>query len=222
MWYKCHSDMELFLIRHGESEGNIRASDGPDPALTELGRRQAEAVAHRISQAGFVALYSSPLKRALETAHPIALAAGLPISILVDLSETWGSGFRGMALSEIRRRFALVQVPDDMPETNWWPNLDEYEPVAYERAGGVEQYLRQAHEHTDDRICAVSHGTFGAILICRLLGLPPAGYTRFSQSNCCISMLELHPGTSKLRWLNDVCHLPPELGGPTRYAPRSA
>jgi len=211
--------MELFLVRHGESQGNIGASDGPDPALTDLGTRQAEAVAERLRHAGLVALYSSPLRRALETARPVAVATGLPIKLVVDLSETWGLGFRGMSLSQIRSKFSPVEAVVPMAEDNWWPDIQDDELTAYERAGRVERLLREAHEDTDDRICVISHGTFGAILICRLMGLSPAGYTRFSQSNCCISMLELRPGTSKLRWLNDVCHLPPELGGPTRYAP---
>lgn len=64
--------MELFLVRHGEAAANW--SEASDPGLSDLGRQQAEEAAERLKQhlPGDALLLSSPLRRAVETAGPLA------------------------------------------------------------------------------------------------------------------------------------------------------
>jgi broad specificity phosphatase PhoE len=64
--------MELFLVRHGEAAANW--GEASDPGLSDLGRQQAEEVADRLKQhiQGDSQLLSSPLRRAVETAGPLA------------------------------------------------------------------------------------------------------------------------------------------------------
>lgn len=66
----------LILVRHGETEWNRveRFRGRMDIELNERGRRQAQAVASRLSTWRIEAIYSSPLKRALQTAQPLAKA----------------------------------------------------------------------------------------------------------------------------------------------------
>ena len=60
---------EIWLVRHGDCyEGMV---DDPDPALSPTGRRQAERLAARIKRISFAAVYSSPARRAFETATMI-------------------------------------------------------------------------------------------------------------------------------------------------------
>src|SRR5256885_14510615 len=60
---------EIWLVRHGDCyEGMI---DDPDPALSPLGLRQAQLLAARVKRLGPAAVYSSPSRRALETAREI-------------------------------------------------------------------------------------------------------------------------------------------------------
>jgi broad specificity phosphatase PhoE len=71
--------MQLLLLRHGETAGNIarQLQDEHDP-LTERGRRQAQALAAALSQRGQLsALYASPHIRAFETAQIVGAAVGL-------------------------------------------------------------------------------------------------------------------------------------------------
>ena len=75
--------MDLVLIRHGRP---IRIEDagGPaDPALTDLGHRQAQAMAASLSDERFDALYVSPMLRARQTANPLEETLGLTASIVV-------------------------------------------------------------------------------------------------------------------------------------------
>ena len=74
----------IYLVQHGEKE---RLAG--DPGLTELGNDQAGATAHWLQGAGLQALFSSPLRRARETAAAIAAATGLPVQVDGRLRERW-------------------------------------------------------------------------------------------------------------------------------------
>ncbi len=79
----------VYLVRHGESAGNVnlgmRRSD--DPPLTERGRAQASRAAAALAKVGIDAVYSSPLRRARETAEAIAAASGAPVRVVEGFAE---------------------------------------------------------------------------------------------------------------------------------------
>ncbi|MEE9286098.1 MAG: histidine phosphatase family protein, partial [Dehalococcoidia bacterium] len=71
--------MHLFLIRHGETESNRLglALGRADIPLNERGRWQAQRLARALAPETLAAIYSSPLSRSRNTAHPIAQRHGL-------------------------------------------------------------------------------------------------------------------------------------------------
>jgi probable phosphoglycerate mutase len=72
----------IYLVRHGEAAASWGQS--PDPGLSELGRRQAEAVGRQLQASvshSDITLLSSPLQRARETAEPLASSLGLDVLI---------------------------------------------------------------------------------------------------------------------------------------------
>src|ERR1041384_4893844 len=71
----------ILLIRHGQSQGGQAQRFGGHTAtpLSELGHRQAEATALALATEGVTAIYASDLRRAVETAEPLARATGLEI-----------------------------------------------------------------------------------------------------------------------------------------------
>ena len=73
--------MILYLIRHGESAFNAegRIQGQMNPPLSELGRRQAVALAPALAGLEIDAIYASPLERAFATAEPSAEKLGLEI-----------------------------------------------------------------------------------------------------------------------------------------------
>lgn len=97
--------MDLYIIRHGESQGNA-GQDVENPHLTELGEKQAEFLALRLRNIKFDAILSSPLTRAVQTATPLAELRGTPITILDELYEvgTYGSE----TLSDVQKRAERV------------------------------------------------------------------------------------------------------------------
>ena len=81
--------MRLLLIRHGQTTGNVAGvldTAPPGAELTELGHRQAAAVADVLTDE-LAAVHSSPLLRARQSAAPLARAHGLPVDVRPGLEE---------------------------------------------------------------------------------------------------------------------------------------
>lgn len=93
--------MDLYIIRHGESQGNI-GLDIEDPKLTELGEKQAELLALRLRNIKFDAILSSPLTRAVHTATPLSELQNTPITIMHTLHEV--GAFGDESLEEVQKR----------------------------------------------------------------------------------------------------------------------
>ena len=95
--------MLLYLIRHGESTFNAegRIQGQTDAPLSELGRRQSQAVADALAMRPIEVVYSSPLRRALETAQPIADRHGLTVHADPRLMELNAGVFEGQLRSEL-------------------------------------------------------------------------------------------------------------------------
>jgi broad specificity phosphatase PhoE len=79
----------LYLVRHGESAGNVNPGlrRGDDPPLTDRGRAQATRAAAALGPAGLEAVFCSSLRRARETAEVIGSAAGLEIQPVDGFGE---------------------------------------------------------------------------------------------------------------------------------------
>ena len=81
---------EIYLIRHGDAlPGTDEVADGSydDQPLSELGRRQSLALAGRMKEMPIAAIYSSPIKRAWQTASFVGDALGLEVHVNEDLRE---------------------------------------------------------------------------------------------------------------------------------------
>ncbi len=80
----------LYVVRHGENPANLNREFSYkliDYSLTAKGMRQAEETAAFFREKGIAAIYSSPLKRALETAQVIAVPLALPVTIVEEFRE---------------------------------------------------------------------------------------------------------------------------------------
>lgn len=110
---------EFYVFRHGETEMNrLRKWQGRgiDLPLNENGRKQASDLAERLKELGLEAVFSSPLKRALETARITAGVLNIPVFVKEDLTE----GSFGVAEGKTREEIAAM-YPD---VSDAWHNLD--------------------------------------------------------------------------------------------------
>jgi probable phosphoglycerate mutase len=80
--------MELLLIRHGLPERVVNDDGTPaDPVLSEIGLDQAERVAHFLDGVHIDRIYASPMRRARETAQPLATRRSLDVEIAAGVRE---------------------------------------------------------------------------------------------------------------------------------------
>jgi broad specificity phosphatase PhoE len=230
--------MELYIIRHGQSTNNAlgtavgRVQDAP---LTEIGLRQAEALAAHLAagpypesewekRAGyeFDHLYCSAMQRALQTAEPVGKALGLKPEVWVDVHEQGGIyldsddgqtiGFPGMTRAEIAERFPDYVLPDAVTENGWWNKNYETIGAASGRAIAVAEILIERSQESDERIALISHGMFVSLLIKALLNQLPGAMTYYHHYNTGISRIDIQPDAPLiLRYLNRINHLTPDL-----------
>ena len=100
--------MKLLLIRHGETPGNVLGqldTDHPGPGLTELGERQAEAMARALANEPIAALYASTLIRTQITAAPLARLHALEVEVLEGLHEIEAGSLEKLTDHESHKRY---------------------------------------------------------------------------------------------------------------------
>lgn len=200
--------MTLLLLRHAESEGNAtgRIQGWSDHGLTELGRRQAEAAGRHLADSGAVALYSSTLRRARDTAEVVAKHTGLEVVDAPDLREYRFGEAQGLLWSEAEERFGLVG-------RDWGAGGipgEEGTPAFRDR---VERQIEElAQRHASDVAIAVIHGGVLGAFVSRLMGLDDGEYAQIYGTNCGITTLtQGMDGKTAVAGLNGVHHLR-ELG----------
>lgn len=91
--------MRLLLIRHGQTPGNVLGrldTKHPGPGLTDLGRRQAEAIPEALRSDPIEAIFVSTLVRTHLTAHPLATDRGLELQVATGLHEIEAGSLEGL------------------------------------------------------------------------------------------------------------------------------
>jgi broad specificity phosphatase PhoE len=98
-------DVPLLLARHGETDDNASGLilGRRNPALSELGLEQAARLASSDVTAGVVAIWTSPLMRARQTAAILGQAVGVRPTVLEELAESDRGSWEGDSLQHIAR-----------------------------------------------------------------------------------------------------------------------
>ena len=195
--------MTLILVRHAQSEANAAGvfTGSMDVALTEYGRRQAEALADRLAGRAITAVYASTLQRAQATARPTAERFGLEVTVLDALREAGLGEAEGLAWPEVRRRWTLGEG------ARWAdaiPGAERGDDVRARVAGGIDALLER---HRDDIALCVSHAGTLTHAIQHVLGLPLEQGVRVPLHHAALNIVEWTERGPVLVALNDQCHL---------------
>lgn len=199
-----NSNVRLILCRHGETEQNKKSiiQGTMDTELNETGRQQAEILADRIENYEIDHIYSSPLKRAYETAEILSKRFDTEVESHESFKEMSRGVFQGRSKDERDR--ALKEHDGEMHE--WKPKGGESFPEVGERAANAIEELKQ--EHKGETIIVVAHGHFNRSLILAALGYDTTHAFKLEQGNVCINELYWN---EDLGWvverLNDTAHL---------------
>lgn len=200
--------MRLILIRHAETGHNrdARVQGQADIPLSDLGERQAEALARYVREEQIAAIVASPLARAQSTAQALAARFGVSVITEPDLMEMNVGEMEGLSSGEMRSRF-----PDFLAEwvTERGPLLEmpggESLVQVQERAWRVVEHIRATY--ASETVALVSHNFVLSCLITRALDMPLHEFRRFRLSVCGATTLRFRDDRTVLVRLNDTCHL---------------
>lgn len=198
----------IIFIRHGETAWNIerRIMGQGNCPLTDLGQRQASAIADRLSQIPFSVLYSSDLGRAVQTATRIAERSGKEIKLDADLREMSLGIFEGYVWEELKDVFPS-EWADYHPKENRdyvVPN-GESRQQKFERSVGVINRIADAHP--GETVVVVSHAGVLLDFFEFVLGLEPGNERRFMRKNATYNSFLKTEGTWALEVWGDDSHL---------------
>ncbi len=202
----------IYLVRHGQTTANRdRVLQGPriDAELSDVGLRQADEVGGALAAAPIAALFTSPLRRARQTADAIAARHAdrdtLSVRVVPELYEMDYGALVGQDYDEVRP--TVEQVLDA------WSLGFVHEPfpggesafVAHARIRPFALRVAEQARHQD--VAVVGHGRINRVLLATWTG---AGLTRleeFPQSNACINRVEVDAEVARVVELNDTSHL---------------
>jgi broad specificity phosphatase PhoE len=195
--------VDLLLIRHGLPE-RVEGADGPaDPVLTAVGRRQSEQLAAWLAHEPVDHLISSTLRRAQETAAPVAALLGLDVELVQGLSEFDADADSYIPIEQLReardpRFYAMV-------EGRWDELGSSHDPASF--AELVVQTVEGVIDRfPSKRVAVVCHGGVINMYLAHVLGITrplwfePA-YTSISR------VAASRDGTRTVVSVNEAAHL---------------
>ena len=198
----------FLLLRHGQTELSTqrRYSGRGNPALTDVGRRQAGAAAQFLAQKGGIdAVIASPLQRAYDTAATAAKALGLDVTVDHDLIETDFGAWEGLTFGEAAER--------DPEQHRRWLRDTSATPPDGESFDSVAERVRRAqariiNEHNGQNVLVVSHVTPIKTLLRMALDAGPGLLYRLHLDLASLSIAEFYPdGMASVRLVNQTAYL---------------
>jgi broad specificity phosphatase PhoE len=200
--------IKILLIRHGHVEG-IRPERfrGREPLeLTEQGRAEAAAVARKVAAAWRPShIYTSPMRRCVQTADEIAKACGIAAATCSDLNDIDYGAWQFKTFEQAKSQDAtLFDAWFATPHLVRFPNGESLQDVAARSANAVRHILAF---HPDDTVVLVGHDSVNRTLLLQLLDLPLSAYWRIAQRTCCINEIDIAAGKTCVLRLNETHHL---------------
>ena len=208
----------IYLVRHAQREP-VAGPDSFGPGLSLLGWKQAQLTARRLATINADVIYTSSLRRTMETARIIALQfADIPIRpspllwecipAMPDYAIAWQK-------AHLNTDTSTIKVP---PEITPWVGLWNDDISEREIDEGFDQ-ARQAWQKyfipargKDRHDVIVCHGNILRYFVMRALIVPPEAWRNTDIYNCGISEIVIESdGRIMLLSHNDNGHLPPEM-----------
>ena len=198
--------MLITLVRHGQTISNMNdhIQGQEDGELSELGKRQSEAVAERLLQLEFGAIYCSDLGRTRETLQPyLDLSSASEVNYLKSIREKAYGELEGIVAQEYLQ---LVEESEDSRLGFRCPGGENFYDV-HERVGEFLEGIRK--KHVGESLLVVSHGGPIKAMLSHLLNKPFEETFLQEIRNCSVSQFQLGEGLeAECILLNAIEHLP--------------
>lgn len=199
--------LRMILVRHARTPWNRegRFQGGQDIALSEEGRMQAEAVGRALADHPLQAVYSSPLRRALETAAPIAAPHRLAVQAHPAFAEMAFGRWEGLTASEIQ----ALDLEDyrrwlEEPHRALVPGGERLDEVRERVLAGLGDLRAR---HAGQTVALVGHGVSSRVLVLEALGLGIDRLWSITLSPTGVSELEFRDDWTAVHRMNTLVHL---------------
>ncbi len=197
----------LYLIRHGETNANVAGlwQGSTDSPLNERGLAQARALAQRIAREHLPisVIYSSPLRRARQTAELVAEAlGGVPIILDAGLAEYHLGEWEGLSYDQLRHEKRLWERMADDPD--FAPPGGESPRQFAMRL--LQSFTKIIQQHPGETVAIVGHGGALATTLSLLIDKRGDVWRRYQMLNASLSKLVFDPDP-QLEFFSDISHL---------------
>jgi probable phosphoglycerate mutase len=185
---------QLLVIRHGQTEWSLtgRHTGRTDVPLTDRGREEARDAARTLAGWNLAAAWTSPLRRARETADIVSPACGVRVD---DRLVEWDYG--------VHEGETTPQARERVPGWSVWTNVMADGETVEQVGARADAFLERFHaEIPSGNGVVFAHGHLLAILIARWCGLPPIEGRRFALATATVSLLGWHREDRVIRALN--------------------
>lgn len=195
--------MDLIIVRHGRPQRVEGLETAADPPLTEIGRAQAQAVARFLLQEPVDHVVSSPMRRARETAQPLADALGMDAEIIDDLAEIDKDADHYVPMEEMKADSGAdwQAIVDDPLSMHGDVDIEEF-------ADTVTAAFRQVIERNPGRtVVAFCHGMVTMQFLRRTLGYPEVHGLRTDYASITRVQASSSRPITSIRSVNETGHL---------------
>jgi broad specificity phosphatase PhoE len=182
--------VEIVLVRHGATDWNLqgRCQGATDRELSEIGIRQAEAIAADLAEESIHVVYSSDLKRARRTAELISDPHRLPVLVEPDIRELDHGDLEGLTFHEIQANYpTFLQRWRSEPAEIRVPGGERLIDVAERAWSGLNRIV--GRHPAAPKIVVVSHNFPILGIVCRITGTPLNHYRSFHLDPCGVTRL---------------------------------
>ncbi len=218
---RYNSRMALFyLVRHGETAWNaeLKLCGRTDVELNDAGRRQAERLGERLRRLPSSTIYTSPLKRTVETAEIIRDVASLPrheasgvkppLHVDDRIVELNYGEWEGKKFDEVKTLYSDLYRRWDADPATEAPPGGETGFAGVARIAACLDDMKKRHTGKNDKVIVVTHKTVCRLAICHALGLAASEYRRrLSMSNTAVNIIAPEPDGWRVVVVNDTSHL---------------
>jgi len=194
--------VRMWLIRHGEPETDAqgRCYGRLDWGLSDRGQFQAQMAAQALSGKPLAAVYSSPRRRARQSAEFLGTAKGMAVQILEGLCEIDFGDFEGLTYEEIER-----QYPEQYQRWMTRPTEIHFpggESFAQMQTRVIATTTKLCQRHQGQSIAIVSHGGVNRIILAEALGMPPTHIFRIAQRYAGLNLVSYYEGVPTVELVN--------------------
>ena len=200
--------LTIYFLRHGETAASRTGGycGTLDPDLTPEGYQMAKDFADAYKSLPWVAVFSSPLRRALTTAEPLCKATGIPMQLKEGLREIAYGQWEGKKPEEVNREFH-----DDY--VRWLSDPGWNAPTGGERGVDITRRSSLVLEeiektYTTGNVLVVSHKATTRIMLCSLIGIDVGRFRdRINMPVAAVSIVEMAMQGPLLHTVGDRSYL---------------